>query len=805
MAGAFGAGLQDVGQAGEGLAENLQRVNLYNQEQQDRADHQTTVKSVLDFSNEQDQAYRDAAKNAPPGANGFTDSVLSEFDKATAEKRKNVPASQYDYFDEQMLQVRGSLAGKAAAFQDQRRDDYINSQSDEIIGTGAATLVTSPDKLGFVQQNVLASIAGMDASDEEKRQLGKSANKQLKTAALGGLIDMDAPAALKQMQSGAWDDVGPQKLAQYIGQAQQQIKADEAQRKADARAAEAEAKANFNIVFNDAVSTAANTGVQKTVTDADIDKHYTGAAAVVLKRQLATAQAEGVARIQTSGTTYDEDQAWIDAHKPAAGAEFTGDQAKVYQAGVQAINAKREALAAEIKSDIADSADQNKQIVASKFDDWSQKAFNDGKVPEEAQTTLSEAFTGAELQKHMDALQQSVDLGNQSRAVATNDPTADEALQSGLETASLSGNATAAQEAKVVSDAIDKKRAAFAGADPAGAALATSPAVADAWTAWQDAPTDKAALRQAVTMTQSEQARQNVRNPQPFPASVAASIVGQVMSQPAPKDQLNALLQFADFGDAKTTNAALAQLTSIKGGLPDGSDLVIDIARTDRARAERVWTAMRAETKGVELPKAAIDALTQGLSAGLVGVLKGRADITGDDAGSLALASPVLNAAQQYAKAKVALGADPTAAAQDAVTDLTGQYALINDGALAQVYYPKAIETAAPGAIEAGLLAGRKDAAATLMPAMRPGAPGTKVPANPYVDATQRDIATSGVWVNERDGFSLIVPGSNRSLAFMTYEQARDRGLKALKANPQISAPPLPVYVAPFVPLGGGQ
>lgn len=786
LAESFGAGMQDLGQVGGQVAENEARVQAFQQQQQDAADHQTTVKAVLDFSNETDQAYRDAEKNAPPGAAGFSDQTLANFDKAVTEKRKAIPQSQADYFDEQALQMRGSLAGQAAKFQDTSRVSYINDESNKIIGTGAAQLVTNPGKLDFIQKNVFASIVGLPATDSEKQQLATSATQQLKTAALGGLIDQNAPAALKQMQSGAWNDVGAAKLSSFIGQAQQQIKVDEAQRKADARAAEADAKANFNIVFDDAVSTAANTGMQKTVTPADIDKHYTGAAAVVMKRQLATAQAEGVARIQTSNTTYDEDQSWLDAHKPVAGAEFTGDQAKVLQAGADAIVAKRKALADEIQSDIADSKDENHQAVASKIDDWSQKAFVDGKPPAEAGPIISEAFAGdpAQRQKTMDALQQSADLGNASRSVETGSPEDDAHLQDTLQAAATSGNATVAQEAAKVQEAITKKRAAFAGDDPAGAAFSTSPAVTDAWTAWSQAPGDKTALRQAISLTQTEQQRQAVpmAKQKPLPASVAASITSQIMSQPAPKDQLAALLQFTDLGDAKTTNAVLAQLVGTKG-LPDGSDLVVDIARTDKARAERVWTGLRAETKGVELPKEGKDAITNGLNAGLMAVLQGQAAITGNVDSATALAGPVLNAAQQYAKAKVMLGGDPAAAGRDAVTDLTGQYALLSDPALAQIYYPKAMETAAPGAVEAGLKVLRTDAAQTLKPQQRPGAPGTKVPANPYADATARDVESSAVWVNNGSGFALIVPGSNRALAFATYEQARDRGVKAIASG----------------------
>jgi hypothetical protein len=476
----------------------------------------------------------------------------------------------------------------------------------------------------------------------------------------------------------------------------------------------------------------------------------------------------------------------------------------------------------------------------------------------------------------MGQLQQMADLGNQSRAVATNTPAQDDALQSSLDRATLSGDATAAQEADKIREMILKKQAAFSGDDPAGAALSTSPAVSDAWNAWQQAPTDKGALREAIALTQTEQERQGVpaERRKAVPDSVATAMAGNIMSQPTPKAQLDALLQFADFGDPATSNAVLAQLTALKaGGLPSGADLVVDIASTDRAKAERIWTAMRADTKGIELSDAGKKAVSSAFQDGLGGVLQTQADITGNYAAATDLATSVLEPALRYAKAQAAIGIDAGPAGKQAIQDLTGQYATLNVPNLAAVYYPKQLEAAAPSAVEAGLIALRSDAAEGLRPHAGPlgdfkgllvpgnidltqrpqvqtpegvatvrsmsfeengqeilvptvAADGSRIlsdreaieqyhrtgqylgifdnpedadayaealheaqaqfyanRANPYIDATVRDIKNGAVWVNHGSGFALIVPGSNRALAFTTYDQAQARGVKELAAD----------------------
>jgi hypothetical protein len=199
--------------------------------------------------------------------------------------------------------------------------------------------------------------------------------------------------------------------------------------------------------------------------------------------------------------------------------------------------------------------------------------------------------------------------------------------------------------------------------------------------------------------------------------------------------------------------------------------------------------ALQADTKGITLPKVAQDHMDKTLTQGLVGVLSTQASLTGDTSTATSLAAPVRAAIEQAAKAKVSLGADPKQAVTDAVADFTGTYAVMNDNGLAAVYYPKILEDRAPGALEAGLDAIRKEQAAKVL--------GASPTVDPYVAATARDIETTAVWVNQGDGFALIVPGSTRTLTLTSAKEAQARGLKALAAPPADNGAGLPAVMGP--------
>jgi len=354
---------------------------------------------------------------------------------------------------------------------------------------------------------------------------------------------------------------------------------------------------------------------------------------------------------------------------------------------------------------------------------------------------------------------------------------------------------------QLASDLIKLKEAAFHGADPGAAAAAYSPNIAQAWATWQNDPTNKAQLKTAMALSELEQARQGVvpEKRKPMPEAVAAWIADKIAQEPNPKAKLDALLQFADLGDAESSKGALAQISR---RLPAGMDLVVDIADPlgtgqfgDRLSAEKVLSALTVDTQGVELPQKSKQAITSTFNDGIGAVIRGQAAITGNLAAAAGLITPLQKASEQVAKAKILTGAEPAVAGREAVSDLTKQYATISDNGLAQIYYPRALEDMAPGAVEAGLEALREDAAS-----MFKTPDGTP---DPYLDATRRDVAESAIWINHGAGFALIVPGSSRFIKTATLEEVQRVGLQKQRAlaDAKRSDPPLTDFGSPFVAI----
>lgn len=911
----IGESLQQVGQAVNGAVVDVARAEQIQQQKNDSAwlgEQKPQSMMDLDAKLKALNDPNDKANYVDPTSDGYEAAVGKTIDDYSAEAAKKAPSPDASTdITSYLTGLKATYVRGAGDYSDSKKLGKRLTQIGESERKWGALVVTTPDRYdeAVKQQEDLIRSQGL-TPDKTEAAIAKT-RSNLATFAMNGEAS-DNPQQFKA-NIAQWGEKGadPSDIARAQNIADAEIDRRRAEGERKAREAETEAKANFGIVYDDAISTAKNTGTQKAVTDATIDQHYTGAAAEVLKRKLHTAEAEGMARIETGGTTHAEDEAWLAANAPKPGRDFGEGQAAVFKARADAIDDKRKALATEVSQDIKDSENDAQATVAKNFPDWSQEAANTG-ITDEMRTAVSDAFSGDPVKRKsvMDALEQSVTFGNQLRGVQTSDPEEDEDQTNDLTAASKGGPGSAAAQDQLdaMAKAITAKRASFAGDDPAGAAMATSPALADSWSQWQDAASgnDPAApdyLRSAIAQSQAEQQRQNVPpgNRKPLPDSVATSIVGQINAMPTPKDQLQSLMQYVDLGGS-AGQSVLAQLTGMKGGLPNGTDMIVDMARTDPVKAERVYTALRADTKGVTLPSEGQKAIASAGQQGLIGVLATQGDITGNYDASAGMAGRIVNTAEQYAKAKVMLGTDPTEAGQAAYSDLASPYALINDRSMAVVYYPADIEKQAPGAMEAGLQAERKRVAEDLrplpsapivsemkltpqeqflyqwhvnnitgknggksfkqpngatstvlqmiepvngkwysIPSVWDGKPHTedqaydhaekigweKFPSyatqdagqkrydqmhaymerdvdakpNPYVEASIRDIGASAVWVNDGSGFSLIMPGSNRSLGFLTYAQAKDAGLKAQASGATTN----PGYVNPARPQNLGD
>jgi hypothetical protein len=455
--------------------------------------------------------------------------------------------------------------------------------------------------------------------------------------------------------------------------------------------------------------------------------------------------------------------AWAKSDVPG----ITQDQKDVlhrsFLADADRAEAKAKAAANEAKA-------QAQADIAATYDDVKVSAANGVPVPPEYVQTILAAHPGAYGQKLVDGLYTAAQGASDALVINTQSLAEDELMLKNL--APVPGQPTTSDAVNRYTKAatiVNEKHAALS-ADPAGYVQSVNPGVASLWDEVAKDPTNVNAMQAAIAETQKQQTRYGINGSAQaaMPKAIAEGITKQIMSQPTLGDQFVTFMSYAKQADDQTTAAVMRDLTSIKGGLPKGADIVADVAIEggDRRLAEKMWSELASDTKGITLDSKDREQVTATLGNGILAVLQGQAAAKGDAADAIGLAVPLQDAAEQIAKARIAVGTDSATAAKTAATDLTAQFALISDPTFAQVYYSKAVENKHPGAFEAGLTALRKDVAATFA-------------GDPYTEATGRDVLDHAVWVNHLDGFSLTVPGSNRYIKHVTLDEVVARGLVA--------------------------
>jgi hypothetical protein len=364
--------------------------------------------------------------------------------------------------------------------------------------------------------------------------------------------------------------------------------------------------------------------------------------------------------------------------------------------------------------------------------------------------------------------------GRDHHLVATQSIPDDIAMLKGAEAAAgQAGPGSAAANARYAElrAAIAEKHKAIA-EDPAGYVAQNDPVGMDAYSQLQgaDMATQEGRIeaRMAIAALQERQKEMGIQEPTALPDVYARGVANSIEKAQTPKDQYAAFVNAVDVGDDAISRQIIADIGAAGTTLPSGAEFVANLAidgkntpaeAKNRALGEKLWSEMRADVKGVDLKTQGKAALASALQSKFGAVVIEQAKLTGD--ADLSLLTDLSAAVEQVAKARVLTGADPTEAVKTAYNDLTAQFALISDPDFAQVFFPA--QTDAP-ALGAGLEALRREAAGTF-------------PDDPYSQATARDIAENGVWVNEgSNDLVLRIPGSTRVIQRVSIADAVKRG-----------------------------
>ena len=97
--------------------------------------------------------------SAAPGAAGFTEGFVAEFDQYSAEALKNAPsASAKKYFHERLADIRTSLGEKAITFEASARVDYRDTQFNKAIENNQSLMMADPGQIEIALSETLAVI-----------------------------------------------------------------------------------------------------------------------------------------------------------------------------------------------------------------------------------------------------------------------------------------------------------------------------------------------------------------------------------------------------------------------------------------------------------------------------------------------------------------------------------------------------------------------------------------------------------------------------------------------------------------------
>jgi hypothetical protein len=348
----FGAPLQDLGRAASGAALDIARADAIVQQRQEKRDQDATLNGILQFGSDLDAGFADLQKNAQPGAPGFTAAALGDFDKRQKDFMASVPDSQKAYATEELLRLRRSVQKGAIEFETLSKQTFDKQQSAAIIDQGASWLVTNPDRLDFVRDQVVNKIKAMNLSPQEEAATLADLDSGLGSAALAGAVQKSPRSALAAIDAGKWGFVHADKLAQLRGQAQAKIKADDALARAEADRRRAYDQADLLGRLDLAIPAMQGTGViptdpktgQPLVDVNEITALIPGRRGEALKRQFITAQQEGEDRLSVLTTSLPDDYAKLAGMAPQPGQPWSDEQQHRYSTFAAIVDDKQKKL-----------------------------------------------------------------------------------------------------------------------------------------------------------------------------------------------------------------------------------------------------------------------------------------------------------------------------------------------------------------------------------------------------------------------------------------------------------------------------
>ncbi len=194
-----GAGLQQIGEAGQQAGAAMQSLVLAKQAEEDRLAEFDRQTQFVNFGSDQTTKLSEASRDISGPAVDFTKNRMTGFDADAAAFLEKVPERFRPAWTARMAQLRSGVAGDALRTEFAQRDSYYKTTIGDTLGKLLNGAMSTPDKLDEwrTQGEEIINTSGLSAQD--KLEYTTRWKGQISVAAAQGDLQRDPEGAMARL------------------------------------------------------------------------------------------------------------------------------------------------------------------------------------------------------------------------------------------------------------------------------------------------------------------------------------------------------------------------------------------------------------------------------------------------------------------------------------------------------------------------------------------------------------------------------------------------------------------------------
>lgn len=195
----IGAGLQQIGEAGQQAGAAMQQLVLAKQQEADRLAEFDRQTQFVNFGSDQATKLAEASRDLSGPAQDFTKGRAEAFDADAAAFLEKVPERFKPQWTAKMAQLRSGVMGDALRTEFAQRDSYYKTTIGDTLGKLLNGAMSSPDKLDDWRSQGEAIINASGLSPQDKLEYATRWKGQISVAAAQGDLQRDPEGAMARL------------------------------------------------------------------------------------------------------------------------------------------------------------------------------------------------------------------------------------------------------------------------------------------------------------------------------------------------------------------------------------------------------------------------------------------------------------------------------------------------------------------------------------------------------------------------------------------------------------------------------